>query len=557
MLYSKLFKVLCLFFIATAFVLAEEDECTELQAYFDGREDKIITINDCETENGKIVKLSVQRDWDYVVPEEEETKILSYESIEILYLQGFDVNENLIKLLSELPKLRQLTTIYMNFIDIDLSPLKKLSRKLEKLELIYNWYEGNIFERLAFLKNLKMISFFELDITNDHIKAISKFKKLIELRTICWNGYDKNITFSPLKDIKITTVEVGVAGGELRKNIINGFKYAEYLLIEDVQFTQDSINEIANLSNLKELIITDSGFTNSVDYNSLKKLKKLTTLEIVSKDNQEKFEEIPEFVYSLTNLKRLVIKGQNIDIIPNKLSQLTNLEYIDFSFNTIDSELPESLNSLSKLKYINFEGNRNLTGKTLTNDNLEFCFYEKHFTLCKAKDMQCLDNLGLNFNECVADDHISTNGQCGKGYGRCPSGKCCSKYGWCGTGENFCSISFGCNSDFGECTSDENSDPSPSNVKCGEKDGKCPSGQCCNKDGYCGEGNSFCSVEKGCQKEFGTCYAEVPLSTNGKCGKGKGRCTSGQCCSKHGWCGTTESHCAISAGCQSEFGKCY
>jgi len=94
----------------------------------------------------------------------------------------------------------------------------------------------------------------------------------------------------------------------------------------------------------------------------------------------------------------------------------------------------------------------------------------------------------------VTDNHIITNGQCGKSFGRWPSGKCCNKYGWYGTDENYCSASSGYNIEFGDCTSDENSNPS--NVKCGEKDGKCPSSQYCNKDGYWGEGNSYCSSEK-------------------------------------------------------------
>ncbi|OUM62096.1 carbohydrate-binding module family 18 protein [Piromyces sp. E2] len=35
-----------------------------------------------------------------------------------------------------------------------------------------------------------------------------------------------------------------------------------------------------------------------------------------------------------------------------------------------------------------------------------------------------------------------------------------------------------------------------------------------------------------------------------------GVCQYGQCCSKYGWCGTSEKHCLVSNGSQSEFGKC-
>lgn len=44
--------------------------------------------------------------------------------------------------------------------------------------------------------------------------------------------------------------------------------------------------------------------------------------------------------------------------------------------------------------------------------------------------------------------------------------------------------------------------------RCGKDDGKCPNGQCCNKDGYCGTGESYCSLEKGCQNNYGLCDNE-------------------------------------------------
>jgi len=49
---------------------------------------------------------------------------------------------------------------------------------------------------------------------------------------------------------------------------------------------------------------------------------------------------------------------------------------------------------------------------------------------------------------------------------------------------------------------------------------------------------------------------EIPISTNDKCNKIDGRCPSGKCCSKYGWCGTTDDYCSIKNGCQSAFGKC-
>ena len=78
---------------------------------------------------------------------------------------------------------------------------------------------------------------------------------------------------------------------------------------------------------------------------------------------------------------------------------------------------------------------------------------------------------------------------------------------------------------------------------CGnEKYIKCPEGQCCSKYGWCGTSEKHCSVLKGCQSEFGRCNSEN-ISENDRCGKEHGGtyCPAGKCCSKYGWCGISDS----------------
>ncbi|ORX55837.1 hypothetical protein BCR36DRAFT_581007 [Piromyces finnis] len=40
--------------------------------------------------------------------------------------------------------------------------------------------------------------------------------------------------------------------------------------------------------------------------------------------------------------------------------------------------------------------------------------------------------------------------------------------------------------------------------RCGEDFGRCPSGECCNSNGYCGTGSEYCSI--GCQNQYGECF---------------------------------------------------
>jgi len=174
----------------------------------------------------------------------------------------------------------------------------------------------------------------------------------------------------------------------------------------------------------------------------------------------------------------------------------------------------------------------------------------------------------------TSTDKVSTNGRCGSEYGRCPSGECCSKYGYCGTSEAHCSVSKSCQSKYGLCQSDSGNpvvdeptttDKVSTNGRCGSEYGRCPSGECCSKYGYCGTSDNYCLASKSCQSKYGQCktdsYSDLTpdtsekISTNGKCGGNNGKCPSGQCCSKYGYCGTGSKYC--SSGCQSAFGECH
>ena len=45
-------------------------------------------------------------------------------------------------------------------------------------------------------------------------------------------------------------------------------------------------------------------------------------------------------------------------------------------------------------------------------------------------------------------------------------------------------------------------------------------------------------------------------SSKDRCGENYGKCDTGECCSRYGWCGTTEFHCYTTKGCQKNFGVC-
>ena len=349
---------------------------------------------------------------------------------------------------------------------------------------------------------------------------------------------------------------------------------------DTIKNPQAVLDKISELTEIEELTILDFNFKPELKYNGFKNLKNIKTLLIKEHDGNT-LSKIPDEFYSLTTLKELTIIEQNITsisdkianlknleklilasnsitTIPKAIAELKNLQVLNLDDNPIDQEIPEFLNDLPNLMEINLDIEK-LKGKTLTNENLVYCYYNFKADLCIAKDMECLKN--FKFKTCNSNDNndddtkISTNDRCGKDKGNCPSGTCCSKYGWCGTSNKHCSIKEGCQSKFGEC---HDPDKVSTNGRCGPNDGKCPSGKCCSKYGWCGASDEYCAISKGCQSEFGKCSEEeIPIvkeNKKGKCGKGYGKCPSGQCCSAYGWCGTDERYCG--AGCQSKFGKC-
>ena len=71
------------------------------------------------------------------------------------------------------------------------------------------------------------------------------------------------------------------------------------------------------------------------------------------------FTTIPSELMELDGLEKLTLYGLNIQTLPENLSRLENLEYLDLSMNklTVSKEIPK-LKKLQKLKYLELFGNR-------------------------------------------------------------------------------------------------------------------------------------------------------------------------------------------------------
>jgi len=100
--------------------------------------------------------------------------------------------------------------------------------------------------------------------------------------------------------------------------------------------------------------------------------------------------------------------------------------------------------------------NKKISGKVLINQSLEKCGYSSDDSLCipVGYELKCsmYNNDLTSFKTCEEDNNEeSTNGQCGENHGKCPSGQCCNKDGQCGTTEDYCLVTKKCQIEYGDC----------------------------------------------------------------------------------------------------------
>jgi len=187
--------------------------------------------------------------------------------------------------------------------------------------------------------------------------------------------------------------EYNVNNCEIKEGSLDKLNNLEGLVLSSITLTQGLINDIGKLTNLRTLYIYRSGFPIDLDYSPLSNLVKVFNLDIEKLGAGETpLYEIPKPFYELTNLSTLIINDQKITTIDSEIANLKRLSNINFENNNIES-LPLVLNTLERLTIVDFEGNPNLKGAVVDNDNLFSCNYDSNNSkLCKPKELNCIKN---------------------------------------------------------------------------------------------------------------------------------------------------------------------
>jgi len=223
---------------------------------------------------------------------------------------------------------------------------------------------------------------------------------VIEEKNDCTKLYDFLKVYSPNFDdqfiLKYFKLDSHVLNVNVKKeNIYELFGKrccSEFGLILDCD-EEDNIIYFENLSTELEIY----------DITSFPYYSKLETLYIQHTNSSK---TIPENILKLTNLKNLILRNTEIEVIPTTIQNLSKLEVLNLDFNNI-KELPSEIYNLRTLKKLNIRDNKigmissaienlsNLEELKLSNNFIKELPNEI-FNLPNLKELYLEDNLKLS-----------------------------------------------------------------------------------------------------------------------------------------------------------------
>jgi len=346
-------------------------DCKEIYKYIEGLgDDELSYLPDflsCEVDNnGNVIYLEI---FSYGLKEEDFDKILSYQSIKSLY---FDTNDSYHS--SSYDRLRH----YGN-----MKSLPKALFRLKNLQSLnlygYDEFKENEISNLP--KSLTSLSFGNVNLKQFSIDELSECTNLKTLE-LYRTGFSKDIDFTPLKKLNNVT-KIKLSNSHSFETVkryfdplfITYFDNLNSLNLIEYTFTQENINYITSLTNLKELTFGYCGFDEKVTLDNISNVKTLEKLSILGttehcSEEVDLFSDyycpltvIPKSIFTLSGLKELSITDQSESDITIELpslidiNKLTNLEFLDLHGNSL-STIPSSIGDLNKLINLDISDNK-------------------------------------------------------------------------------------------------------------------------------------------------------------------------------------------------------
>jgi len=301
-------KVLSLFFLSSSFLVNALNECDELKTYLNDK----VEITECQNDSeGRINLINVN---DIGMKEEDFKKLQSYKTITNLSytLSNGDVKNKdgyptSIKYLTNLNNLENLEKLYIGYDTYTMNCSPQYSSYPECYTHLTATIEN---DTLKDLKNLKELSFYRINISQDNVNEISTLNNLKSLYTesSLFDKISNSKALNTLKNMKTFTYRGSVVGEsttylpmefindfkslkELNVNLYSHFHGAasflhdklnlkfsddskiEYIYLHGIRVNEAIVDEISKLNNLKELKLETCRF--EFEDELINKLKKL------------------------------------------------------------------------------------------------------------------------------------------------------------------------------------------------------------------------------------------------------------------------------------------
>jgi len=376
----------------------------------------------------------------------EIASLTKLESLDLEYCSYAKVDN-----IDDFKKLKRLTTL--NILSYTKKPLKDISKyiytltKLKKLTISYQdgtyfpssktYNIGNL-DKLEYLDlslndfdfDLKYLGYLDqlkhLDLKDNRINSIPKTLGYLD-KLEYLDVSNNNITIIPnsIGDLEVLKyLDISRNNIKTLPKTFGGLEQLETLHAQENQITKlpSSIGElisaqfidfeenyleslpssIGDLVNVRDLYLSNNNLKSLPS--SIGNLASVETLQL----NNNNITVVPKTIGNLKNVSFLHLDHNRIKKIPATIGNLTNLRYLYLNDNLIDDVLPESFNNLSNLNHIDLSNNIDIKGKTLTIDNIFSCYYniynddEKIYSICKAKDVECLRGIDSEMTPCEA-----------------------------------------------------------------------------------------------------------------------------------------------------------
>ncbi|KAJ1172935.1 hypothetical protein NDU88_004777 [Pleurodeles waltl] len=272
------------------------------------------------------------------------SQVYELDEIEVLKLESVDTTFP-----ASICKLKDLKELWLYNCNIKLTSqaLAFLKKNLEVLKVRFSTSQElpNWLYHMGKLQSLYLYGRLQGEKININLHSFRELKQLQYLYLKVLMGTIP----SPVLELAatVTTLVIHNEGNKLLSLVnLKGLTRLQRLGL--IQCKLDKIpNFIFSLTDLKDIDLED---------NSLKSLEELVTLQYLKKVSSLKFSKnritnIPSHVGQITNLESLYLNNNLITVLNPAICNLKKLSYLDISFNSIH-EIPHEIGQLQDLKYM-------------------------------------------------------------------------------------------------------------------------------------------------------------------------------------------------------------